>query len=589
MSYDGWLIRRLARELDARLVGGVIQKIYQPDNDALVLVIRTRAQNEILFLSRDPEAPRVYLAGDLPNRPGAPSGRTMRFRKHVQNGRITAVRQLGLERIIAFDIEAKDLLGDRKTYTLLIELMGRHANIILIDRAQVIVETVHAVTAEMSRHRQVLPGEPYILPPAQDKLDPLHLDEAAFTARLIGAFPEGHMTVGDFSAWLVQNVHGIGPLFAREIAERAARLGRAPDLDLISPQLAHRAVHRAIRTIEDASERAEIVYAPMRPVFAALTLTHLTAPRETFDTVSDCLTAYFERVRVDNPVQRTARALKQTVLSLRERAVKKIERYDAVLAEAEDAERFRLYGELIFAYQYLIPMAGASQVDVPDPEHPDRTLVIPLDPKLSPAENAKDYFRRYQKLKAAKTAAETQRRRAEAERVHLDSILAHIDYADAQALEEIREELLDAGFIRPSKQPPKPKTKRAPAVERYRSSEGALIFVGKNNVQNDYLTMKLAHPNDLWLHAKNMPGAHVVVRGEHVSDTTLHEAALLAAYFSKGRQSSGVPVDCTLVKNVWKPKGASPGSVLYRGERTLFVTPEPEALKAIFARRVLED
>ncbi|MBT9283604.1 MAG: NFACT family protein [Hydrogenibacillus schlegelii] len=581
--FDGLFVARLAAELDRRLSGGQIQKIQQPDDDTLVFFVRTPGATYALVASRQPEAPRLYLAHKPPRRSaeGPPSPRLQRIRKHLQNGRIAAVTALDLDRIAAVEVEATDELGDRRRFRLLVELTGRNANVILIDADGRILETLHPVTADMSRYRQILPGLPYVPPPPQDKIDPRGVPEEEWIARL-RAEPEALRDETALAEWLTRRVRGFGPLLARETAHRAARSGG------LTPAGAARALVRTVDIVLAGGERPELLPGGDRPAFHALALTHRSGPREAFDDVLALLQVHYERIIPGLTVRREARALRQALEARLGRLEKKIARHRATLAEADAAERHRRFGELILAYQYAVPMTGVSEAAVPDPDDPDRTLRIPLDPALSPAENAERHFRRYQKLKAARAAAEKELERAEAERRYLEEALLYLDDADAEALADLKAELAAAGLIAPPAPAKGPAKKtnagRESRPERFLSSEGALILVGKSGGQNDRLTFQIARPDDLWLHAKNLPGAHVVVRGP-AGEATLEEAALIAAYFSKGRHSSRVPVDYTPVKNVHKPKGAPPGFVLYRGEKTLFVTPSLERVLPILARR----
>lgn len=578
MSLDGMVVRAIAHEL-RQLAGTRIHRIHQPDDHTLVLQLRgggLRGQPRLL-LSANPTWPRVHwITRPQPNPLEAPMF-CMLMRKHCEGGVIESVTQPGCERVLQIDIRQRDELGDLSLKRIIVELMGRHSNIILTDPATGrIYDGIHHVTPAISSYRVVMPGSTYTPPPEQAKADPLAVRDFA-------GFIEAFRSAGEDARpdrRLVDGFAGISPLLAREIVHRAG----APDDE--------EALWRAFRDMMEAfrSHRYEpnMTDRGGKTSFSVTRLTHLNggATRE-FDSILECLEAYYGDKAERDLVRQKSADLHRFLQNEKAKNEKKIEKLEATLEEAKEADRYRIIGELIIANMHAI-RKGQTSVEVID-YYDDRqpTVTIELDPQLTPSENAQRWFKRYNKAKNSVTVAKEQMEAAREEIAYLDTLLAQLENASLQDIEEIREELAEQGYLKQRGGAAARKKKRTrPALLCYTSSENVPIYVGKNNTQNDYLTNRLASPNDTWLHTKDIPGSHVVIRGTGFGNATLEEAAMLAAYYSRGKASSLVPVDYTLIRHVRKPNGAKPGFVIYDHQKTLFVTPDEERIKALPVRTV---
>ncbi|WP_276352618.1 Rqc2 family fibronectin-binding protein [Cohnella caldifontis] len=576
MSLDGIVTRALVHELQA-CAGARIAKIYQPTENEIVLHLRGQNANGRLLLSAHPSMPRLHWTQQAWENPSEPPMFCMLLRKHCEGGVIESVRQDGLERIVWIDVRHRDELGDFSVKRLVLEIMGRHSNLILMDPATgQIHDGIRHVTPAVSSYRVVLPGTAYVAPPSQDKRDPLRETEPAFRDRVSLAFSEsGSLDTKAASSALVNAYTGLSPLAAKEIAHRA---GGEP----------HK-LWSAFRAVMDdvAAHRYEpnlVDTAGGKTLFSALALTHADGTVRAFGTMNECLETYYkDKADRDLVRQRTA-DLSRLLGNEISKNEKKLVKLEETLRESEEADKLRRTGELLTSQLHLL-QRGDESAEITDYYEEGQPLVtVALDPMLTPTENAQRYFRKYNKLKNSKSAVEEQMAAAREEIAYLESVLQGLETAGPADIEEIREELAGQGYIRHhgEKRGAKKKKKDTPSVLCYTSSEGVPIYVGKNNVQNDYLTNRLGSPSDTWLHTKDIPGSHVLIRGEPYGDATLREAAALAAYYSKARASSNVPVDYTKIRNVRKPSGAKPGFVIYEGQKTLYVTPDEALVQSLF-------
>lgn len=581
MAFDSKVMAAVVEELRERLLGGRISKIYQPEPDELALICYASGEDHRLLLSAHPRHARIHLTQIEKRNPPTPPLFCMLMRKHVEGGRIVAIEQVGRDRICRIAIRSADELGNPVTYLLVAEVMGKHSNIVLLNPEGRIVDAIRRVTGEVNRHREVLPGLPYVPPPATGKLDP-----AAVTGADLGQADP------DRPAWQVvlDRVDGLGPLLAREAVHRAGAPADAP-LRAVEPER----LAGAVRELAEARDWApRLLYAPDGRLkeFHVLPLSHWPGRVETgFASVSACLDAYFGQRIEEERFLSLRGSLARKVSDEIARVRRKLKAQEEELAAAESAETYRLQAELLTAnlWQVTKGMAEVRVVNYYDPE--GREVVIPLDPALSPSENAQAYYRRYQKARAGLSAIQEQLARSRAELAYLEQVEVALEQAESLPdLEEIRRELAAEGYLReeasrrgaePGRRPAagggKEQALRRPIT--LRSSDGLEIWIGRNNRQNDYLTLKLANPHDLWFHTKEIPGSHVILRvppGKEVPERSILEAAVLAAYHSKARQSSNVPVDYTARKYVRKPAGARPGMVIYENHKTLWVTPDPE-------------
>lgn len=558
MAFDGVTIANVVSELKKALLGGRIYKIAQPEEDELLLTVKQPDGQKRLFLSASASLPLIYLtASNKPSPMTAPSF-CMLLRKHLQNGRITDISQPGLERIINIRIEHLDEMGDLCRKTLVVEIMGKHSNIIFCNEDNTVIDSIKRVSAAVSSVREVLPGKPYFIPKTQDKLDaltaPLPLFREALAARPQPVF---RALYGSFT--------GISPILAQELCHEAGIDGELPTAALSDADYAalYRAFSDMVSAISTERFSPNIAYSGGKPVeFCALPLT-LYGSTVPYPSMSELLEHYYAERNSISRIRQKSSDLRKIVQTALERDIKK---YDLQLRQMQDTEKrdtYRVYGELLNTYGYG-SAPGAKALKALN-YYTGEDVVIPLDPTLTAAENAKKYFDKYCKLKRTHEALVTLTGEVKAQIEHLESISNALDIAQHEEdLAQIREELAQSGYIR--KHPGGKKQKIISRPFHYVSSDGFDMYVGKNNLQNDELTFKFATGNDWWFHAKKIPGSHVVVKlgnAAELPDRTFEEAARLAAYYSKGRSQEKVEIDYVQKKQVKKPAGAKPGFVVY--------------------------
>lgn len=586
MAFDGLVVHSLVRELQA-LVGGRIGKVHMPSANDIVLNLRAAGGGVKLLLSANPTYPRVHVTEQSFVNPLEAPMFCMLLRKHCEGGIVESITQPGLERIVVIRVRQRDELGDLSTKSIVIEIMGRHSNIILLDPASgQILDGIHHVTPAVSSHRVVLPGSAYVAPPEQHKRNPLETEREAFVKLLGEAAPEG-AAAADWERAIVRHFSGISPLVAREIVYRAG-IGQPVAAEAGGGADAAGRLWDSFRDIMEqiAQGNAEpnICEQPAsgKSFFSVVRLSHLQGEPRSYASVSACLEAYYGDKAERDTVKQRASDMIRLLTNERVKNVKKLEKLRETLEEAGEADKYRVAGELLTASMHLFAK-GDKEVEVIDYyDEQQRTVKLALDPLLTPSENAQKYFKKYAKLKNSLSVVKEQMSQAEAEIVYLDSVLQQLASAGMADIEEIRDELIEQGYMRSrGKKLRRKKTGGKPSLACYTSSEGIPIYVGKNNTQNEYLTNRLAHPGDTWLHTKDIPGSHVVIRSPEFGEPTLSEAAMLAAFFSQARESSRVPVDYTRIRHVRKPGGAKPGFVIYDHQKTLFVTPDPELIKRL--------
>lgn len=571
MAFDGVTIAGVVSELKRELVGGRLYKIAQPETDELILTVRQPGGQRRLFLSADASLPLIYLTDSNKQGPLTAPGFCMLLRKHLQNGRITDISQPGLERIVQIQIEHLDEMGDLRHKTLVIEIMGKHSNIIFCNDDNTIIDSIKHVSAAVSSVREVLPGKPYFVAQTQNKLDALTASYEDFHSA-VSAKPQPL-----FKA-LYGSFTGISPLLAQELCYRAQVDGERPGaaLDEADYHRLFAALSELASAVREERFSPGIVYVSGKPVeFSALPLTMYgfsdtatTAGDDTCRTVSYAsmsalLEHYYAEKNTLTRIRQKSSDLRRIVQLALERNIKK---YDLQLRQMKDTEKrdtYRIYGELLNTYGYSAAPGARSLTAVN--YYTGEEVSIPLDPTLTAIENARRYFEKYNKLKRTYEALSQLTVEVRDEISHLESISAALDIAlHEEDLAQIREELAESGYIRR-----KGGTKRQKITSRpfhYLSSDGFDIYVGKNNYQNDALTFQLATGNDWWFHAKKLPGSHVVVRlgnAAELPDRTFEEAARLAAYYSRGREQEKVEIDYIQKKHVKKPAGAKPGFVVY--------------------------
>lgn len=581
MAFDGVTIANVVSELKKELMGGRLYKIAQPETDELLLTIKQPDGTKKLLISAQASLPLLYLTGESKPSPMTAPGFCMLLRKHLQNGRITGISQPGLERIVHIDVEHLDEMGDLRRKTLVVEIMGKHSNIIFCDSEGTIIDSIKHVSAAVSSLREVLPGKAYFIAATQDKLDALSTDGEAFRNALSARpQPVFKALYGSFT--------GISPVLAQELCYEAGI-----DADLPTAALGdsdyeglYGAFSRMAEAIRQERFSPNIAYTDGSPVeFCALPLTMYGYGRQDapstdsvnpgekpagdytvpYGSMSALLEHYYAEKNVLTHIRQKSADLRRIVQTALERNVKK---YDLQLRQMKDTEKrdtYRVYGELLNTYGYSAE-PGAKSLQALN-YYTDETVTIPLDPTLSAKENAQKYFDRYGKMKRTYEALSQLTVEVRAEIQHLESVSTALDIAlYEEDLAQIKEELTESGYIRRKAGNRGKKQKITSRPFHYLSSDGFHMYVGKNNFQNDELTFKLATGNDWWFHAKQIPGSHVVVKtgnAQELPDRTFEEAARLAAYYSKGRGQEKVEIDYVQKKHVKKPNGAKPGFVVY--------------------------
>ena len=657
MAFDGVVLSAMVHELTEKLQQARIDRVLQPEREEIHLVLRQPGQNYRLLLSAQADQARIHLTKESKPNPGQPPLFCMVLRKHLEGGRLVKIEQPNRERILRLEIEAYDELGELSKKILVCEIMGKHSNIILHDaKSGIILDGIKRYSHALSRHREVLPGKIYVAPPPQNKIDPLEIKPEEFRNLI---WP-GNLSQSVARA-IFQKLSGVSILLAREIVYRAnldehITLEECGDYELTRIEQSFGQIRSALinqdyqPTIVTSSNQELIDY-------AAVTLHHLAEPPnqcEQFSSISELLDNYFQLKQHQNRWQVTKHALTRSLTTHLERAYRKSSLREDSLYQVQEAERYRLFGELLMTNLYQIPH-GAEATTLENLYQPgEPPVTIPLNVQLSPVENAQHYFKLYNKARRSLQIVEEQFQIVQAEVKYLESVGQSIEIANTlEDLEEIRIELVEQGYMKshtPAERRKKmmgksgeknyigpagkPGSKKNNKVNKkgvkakgkdsklknddqyqgisplsFKSSDGYAILIGKNNKQNDYLTLKVARKQDVWLHVKEIPGSHVIIRADlpvaaendentntpvgaagsaassmelipdlNVTTRALREAALLAAYFSKARYSGSVPVDYALRRHIRKPAGAKPGYVIYDHHQTIYVTPSEENL-----------
>ncbi len=544
---------------------GKIEKVYQPGSEEILLHIHTRSGNVKLFISSNSQSARVCLTGGTYTNPEQPPTFCMLLRKHLQGGRITSVRQRESERIIEMEIEALNELGFTVSRRLIVEIMAKHSNIVLVDiESGKIIDSIKRISIDVNRYRQLLPGIVYQYPPAQDKLPFHEVTEETLLPHSDRA--------------LMNRIGGISPSISRELL---ADCSVKEDASVISAEPAKKLVS-IVRSIGDGT-LAPRVYTDDQGTPREFHITDLAEyeglQRTDFDTVSACVEFYFSNREASNIVRQKSMPLLKSAQASLSKALLKKKKLSEDLLNAENSERFRLYGELLTANIHMV-RPGARKVTVTN-YYDGSEIDIPLDEKIGAAANAQKYFKKYSKARTAIHEKRAQLEDNDRDITYLESVIQNIEAADSvPLLESIRDELEQTGYVRRRAKASQRKRKAArPEPIRYTLSDGTPVLVGRNNNENDYLTIKLAAKTDVWLHTKDIPGSHVIVQlrdGRSVNDLPaelIYEAASIAAYHSKAGSGSNVPVDYVPVRYVKKPNGAKPGMVIFTHNQTVYVDP----------------
>ena len=555
MAFDGIMTRAVARELQEKLTLGKIEKVYQPEADELIFSIYTKQGNVKLYASANSSSARVHLIKQNIPSPPAPPSFCMLLRKHLQGARITDVQQKDCERILEISMETLNELGFTVSKKLIFEIMGKHSNIILVDLStNKIIDSIKRVSIDVNRVRQILPGLEYQYPPVQDKIP---FDK--LTEEDLNKLPALDGTT------LQRSIGGIAPSFAEEMALHQDKVGY---------------VGNVLDTIKNGSFIPR-VYADDKDIPKEFYIANLydyetVCQKIEFESLSQCLEHYYGNKKSSNRVHQKASDLIRAVSALLDKLHLKEQRLNEDLLKAENSEDLRLYGELLTANMHLVK-PGADKVTVLN-YYNGTNVTINLDKRFSPSKNAQNYFKKYGKSKTAVKEKQLQLETNEEEIKYLESVLAYLENSDkVEEIDELRKELEDTGYLRKRKIPGGFKEKKFKADPyKYTLANGMAVLVGKNNKENDILTLKTASSKDTWFHTKDIPGSHVILQngGAELDAETVYATASIAAYHSKGRASQNVPVDYVQVKYVKKPSGAKPGMVIFTNNSTVWVDPK---------------
>ncbi|MDU6985567.1 MAG: NFACT RNA binding domain-containing protein [Terrisporobacter othiniensis] len=582
MALDGLVVHNLASELHTKLVGGKVDKVHQPENDELVLFIRNNKENFKLVLSSSASNPRVYIANEYKkeNPIKAPMF-CMLFRKYIQGGIITDISQVDFERIIKISVESFDELKEKTTKDIYIEIMGRHSNIILTQNNK-IIDSIKRIPPSVSRVRQLLPNMTYEFPPAQDKVNPIKGISIKSFINTLREF-NGPIYKGIYSKFL-----GISPSVAKEICHRANLTTDDYSDDKTRDELStlYRAFSDLFTKIKnDEYDPCIVIDESIDKVidFSCINLSFLDGNKFIKkQSISQIIEDYYKTKDFKDRIHQRTSDLRKSISIKLDRLYHKQKKIEKELRDADNADEFKIKGELLTSYIYMIEK-GMENVEVANfYDENYSNIIIPLNKNLTPSENAQKYFKKYNKLKTAKIELTSQISICNEEIEYLENIMLGIENCEnLEELTDIKDELIRLGY---SKAPYRYKSKKDLDIttkpNQFISSDGFTILVGKNNKQNDYLTLRIADPEDIWMHTKNIPGSHVIIKcaGKEVPNETLYQAAMLAAFYSKGRMSSQVPVDYTMKKHVKKPSGSKPGMVIYETNNTIYVTPTEEMI-----------
>ena len=578
MAFDGIVTTCMAEELTNNIVGGRVDKIFQPFRDEIVINIRAFSKNRMLLVSASSSTPRINFTTAKRENPSSAPLFCMILRKHLQGSKILSVECQDFERIITISFESMSELGDIATKKLIIEIMGRYSNIILTNENDVIIDSIKHVDNSTSRLREIMPARPYILPPPQDKLNPMEIDfDKLFNF-------DGRDMELNIQKYLLDKIKGFSPLICTEICFKAD-VPKNKKLSELSPS-----------DIDAITLEIERVIIKIRNKEFSPCITLLNGTRhdfycfditcretgERFDSISECIDNFY----IDNIQSQTQKYNKADLIKVIQnnidRCNKKISIHTDAIREAGNADTYRLYGELLTANIYQVPK-NASSVKLIN-YYTNEPVEIPLNSAISVQKNMQKYYKKYNKAKTTLEYANKQLKIAIDDLNYFENLMQLLDLSNSIAeINEIREELISQNYIKQKRKKKGAKIPLSTKPLHFVSSDGFDIFVGKNNRQNDKLTLKTSRASDIWLHTKDIPGSHVIIKqnGKDIPQSTIIEAAIVAAYHSKAAISANVPVDYTEIRNVKKPTGAKPGMVIFENNRTIFVTPNKELVEKL--------
>ncbi|AKL95549.1 putative RNA-binding protein [Clostridium aceticum] len=583
MALDGLVTYALLSEFQSLLSFNRIEKVYQPEADEIIILLRGQGKNLKLLLSVNSNYPRVHFTNVNKENPTTPPSFCMLLRKYLQGGKIVAITQPNFERIIKFKIETLDELNMVKSRELIIEMMGRHSNIILIDcESNKVLDSIKRISFDVSRYRQVLPGLQYAMPPSKDKYNPLEIKGFEEFQTALSHDLQLSVEKGLYSTFI-----GVSPLVAREIcfATMIEGSGLLGQLSIDDFHCLYKGFSSIFQSLQSHDYRPYLFFdtdGQKYVDFSILEMTHLSLyQKQEVSSASEMLEVFYKNRDAHQRIKQKSYDLRKSITTKLDRLYNKVQNLHQDLKNAKKADDYRLKGDLLTAHLYQI-QKGDEVVEVVNYYDEDQNILkIQLDKRLTPSQNAQSYYKKYNKAKNALLEVDKQLKKAKEEIDYLEQVVINIDQSTYLSdLEEIHSELIETGYLKKRLTKKSVATFKKTGYLKYISSDGLEILVGKNNKQNDEITLKIADKEDLWFHIKDMPGSHVLLKtaGKPCSETTVLEAATLAAYYSKAKNATKVAVDYTARKNVRKPKGAKPGMVIYDYYTTLLVDGTEQAI-----------
>nr|ATZ72077.1 Fibronectin [Staphylococcus xylosus] len=562
MAYDGLFTRKIVESLQF-LVDGRIHKINQPENDTMLVVIRQNRKNHQLLLSIHPSFTRMHLTNKKYDNPFDPPMFARVFRKHIEGGIVKAVRQIGNDRRVEIDVQSKDEIGDTIYRTIILEIMGKHSNLILVDDNRKIIEGFKHLTPNTNQYRTVMPGFQYEAPPTQNKINPFDISG-------VEALKYIDFNSGKIARQLLNHFEGFSPLITNEIANRR---------QFMTTQTLPEAFDEVLEEIQgEPTPVFHKNHESGKEDFYFMKLDQFYDDVVLYDSLHDLLDRYYDARGERERVKQRANDLVKFVQQQLNKSQNKLSKLIDEREGTKEKEQQQLFGELITANIYRIKQGDESLTALN--YYNGEEVTIPLNPTKSPAVNAQNYYKKYNKLKTREHELQHQIQLTKENINYFESIEQQLTHISVDEIDDIRDELADQGFMKQRKQSKK-KKKQTMQIQAYTSTDGDTILVGKNNKQNDYLTNKQAKKHHLWFHTKDIPGSHVVILSDEPSEETIKEAAMLSAYFSKAGSSAQVPVDYTEIKHVHKPSGAKPGFVTYDNQKTLYATPDYDHIQKL--------
>lgn len=562
MAYDGLFTKKIVESLQF-LVDGRIHKINQPENDTMLIVIRQNRKNHQLLLSIHPSFTRMHLTNKKYDNPFDPPMFARVFRKHIEGGIVKAVRQIGNDRRVEIDVQSKDEIGDTIYRTIILEIMGKHSNLILVDDNRKIIEGFKHLTPNTNQYRTVMPGFQYEAPPTQNKINPFEISG-------VEALKYIDFNSGKIARQLLNHFEGFSPLITNEIANRR---------QFMTTQTLPEAFDEVLEEIQgEPTPVFHKNHESGKEDFYFMKLDQFYDDIVFYDSLHDLLDRYYDARGERERVKQRANDLVKFVQQQLHKSQNKLSKLIDEREGTKEKEQQQLFGELITANIYRIEQGDESLTALN--YYNGEEVTIPLNPTKSPAVNAQNYYKKYNKLKTREHELQHQIQLTKENIDYFESIEQQLAHISVDEIDDIRDELADQGFMKQRKQSKK-KKKQTMQIQAYTSTDGDTILVGKNNKQNDYLTNKQAKKHHLWFHTKDIPGSHVVILSDEPSEETIKEAAMLSAYFSKAGSSAQVPVDYTEIKHVHKPSGAKPGFVTYDNQKTLYATPDYDHIQQL--------